>query len=246
MDNYYAIGCKIRDSEKRREFFAAVVEYYYEEKEPAIESEVVQIAFAGVKYSLDKAISGKHGGEKSPAGAGKAAGKRPVGKARRADGGKSRGGKAQADGEAARQAASEANATGNAEQPPKQNAKETPSKPPSKEEEEEKEVSIAGAIDEPPYPLACLAALNEAIGAAYGSLPPKAARHLALMEGRYAVDDVAAMVRYKRDEWRGTPFARNLTPNTLFGPEHFEQYMHQAKASEQEREASDAGFAEYA
>lgn len=94
---------------------------------------------------------------------------------------------------------------------------------------------------EPPYPLACLAALNEELGTAYGSLPPKAAQHLQSMEGRYPVEEVRAMVAYKRDEWRGTRFARNLTPNTLFGAEHFEQYMHQAKAG---REESDE-FAEY-
>ena len=92
-----------------------------------------------------------------------------------------------------------------------------------------------------PFPLACLVVLNDELGTAYGGLPPKVALHLNAMEGRYQVDDVRAMVAYKRDEWRGTRFARNLTPNTLLGPDHFEQYIHQSRqAKEDEHE-----FAEY-
>lgn len=100
--------------------------------------------------------------------------------------------------------------------------------------------------DKPPYPLACLAALNEELGTAYGQLPPKAALHLEAMEGRYQVDEVRAMVAYKRDEWRGTRFAKSLTPNTLFSAEHFEQYMHQAKDDARRKEAQDAEFGELA
>lgn len=106
--------------------------------------------------------------------------------------------------------------------------------------------NISQDKEEPPYPLACLAAFNEEMGTAYGSLPPKVALHLNAMEGRYQVDDVRAMVAYKRDEWRGTRFANCLTPNTLFGQDHFEQYMHQAKDEGKRREDFDAEFGELA
>ena len=45
------------------------------------------------------------------------------------------------------------------------------------------------------------------------------------------------MIAYKRDEWQGTKFSKRLTPNTLFSPDHFEQYMHEAKGEEKEAEA---------
>lgn len=47
-------------------------------------------------------------------------------------------------------------------------------------------------------------------------------------------------VALTRDEWRaedaarGTRFSRNLTPNTLFSPDHFEQYMGQFLAHGEE------------
>lgn len=92
--------------------------------------------------------------------------------------------------------------------------------------------------EKPPYPLACLAILNEELKTAYGMLPPKASTYLQSMQDRYSLDEVRAMVAYKRDEWKGTKFELNLTPNTLFSAEHFEQYIHQSKAERGNRNAA--------
>ena len=89
------------------------------------------------------------------------------------------------------------------------------------------------------FPLQCLAALNEVMGATYGTLPPKVDRFLERNRNRYTVEDVRAMVAYKRDEWQGTEFARNLTPQTLFSPDHFEQYVHQSKMPKPTRSAKE-------
>lgn len=86
----------------------------------------------------------------------------------------------------------------------------------------------------PPYALQCLAALNETLGTTYASLPSKAARTLTRFEEKYALADVRAMIAYKRDEWQDTQFARNLTPGTLFGPDHFETYIQQSMMSREE------------
>lgn len=86
-----------------------------------------------------------------------------------------------------------------------------------------------------PFGLLCLKALNEVLGTCYGTLPSKSALCLSRMEGKYEPDEVRRMVEFKRDEWTGTKFANNLTPNTLFGPDHFEQYMHQSRSSAAEK-----------
>ena len=85
-----------------------------------------------------------------------------------------------------------------------------------------------------PFGLLCLKALNEVLGTSYATLPSKSALCLSRMDGRYEPDEVRRMVEFKRDEWTGTRFASNLTPNTLFGPDHFEQYMHQSKTAAKE------------
>lgn len=102
------------------------------------------------------------------------------------------------------------------------------------------------------YPLECLEAFNRSMGSCYGQLPPKVAGFLALhadeFREKWPPGSVAEMVAFKRAEWEGDGrMRRNLTPNTLLGPEHFEQYMHQAKqAKEDEKEESDGGrFSEY-
>lgn len=79
------------------------------------------------------------------------------------------------------------------------------------------------------FAILCLGALNEELGRDYTHLPAPCARTLRQAQGRHTVEEVRAMVAYKRDEWRGTQFAKALTPNTLFSPDHFEQYMHQSQ-----------------
>lgn len=67
LDNYYTVGSKIRSTEARREYYAAVIEFYYTGEEPVFDSETAEIGFAGVLYSLKKARAGKLGGEASSA-----------------------------------------------------------------------------------------------------------------------------------------------------------------------------------
>ena len=113
------------------------------------------------------------------------------------------------------------------------------------EEEEEEStsnevLSVRSAFDEadesePTYPLQCLAIFNEVMGTAYGSMPAQCGRTLQRFGDKYSLDDVRAMVVFKRDEWQGTRFANCLTPNTLFSPDHFEQYMNQSRSSAVEK-----------
>lgn len=89
--------------------------------------------------------------------------------------------------------------------------------------------SIEEPMEESSFPIVCLGELNRVLGTTYCSLPPSAARTLARFEGVYTPEEVRAMVEYKRADWQDTCFKRNLTPNTLFSVEHFEQYMNQSK-----------------
>lgn len=89
--------------------------------------------------------------------------------------------------------------------------------------------------------LKCLAALNEELGTTYTMMPEKCRHTLERCQEGYTVEQVRQMIAYKRDNWQGTKYAKALTPNTLFGPDHFEQYMHEAKTEEKEAEA----YAEY-
>ncbi len=92
---------------------------------------------------------------------------------------------------------------------------------------------------ESPYGMLCLKALNEVRGTSYNTLPGKSARCLARMDGKYTVDEVKSMIQCKQAEWTGTQFARHLTPSTLFGPDHFEEYMNQSRSSAQEKSKYD-------
>ncbi|MEG2533951.1 MAG: conserved phage C-terminal domain-containing protein, partial [Gordonibacter sp.] len=114
------------------------------------------------------------------------------------------------------------------------NGKQNEILPSCVEGEGEKEVEVELSPSSPPFGLLCLNELNEVLGTCYGTLPSKAALCLSRMDGKYELSDVRRMIEYKRDEWTGTRFANNLTPNTLFGPDHFEQYMHQSKTSAKE------------
>ena len=78
------------------------------------------------------------------------------------------------------------------------------------------------------FPWECLAAFNDAVGATFSSMPAKCTRTLERFEPKYGLDAVKRMCAFKRDEWRGTNMERHLTPNTLFSPDHFEQYMQQS------------------
>lgn len=117
------------------------------------------------------------------------------------------------------------------------NGKQNADLPSRGEDEGEVWDEVEGEVSpmDAPFGLLCLKALNEVLGTSYGTLPSKSAMCLSRMEGKYKPDEVRRMIEFKRDEWTGTRFASNLTPNTLFGPDHFEQYMHQSRTSAAEK-----------
>lgn len=81
-----------------------------------------------------------------------------------------------------------------------------------------------------PYSLQALGVFNDFFGTSFTFLPRHVAEFLNTVdEEAYPIEDVKRMLRFKRDEWEGTKFAGNLTPQTLFSPDHFEQYMFQSR-----------------
>ena len=86
----------------------------------------------------------------------------------------------------------------------------------------------------PSFSLQCLKALNEEL---QGVAPVEFTRnpngeYIASLEGRFTVDDVREMVRFKRKEWEGTKFQQNLNPGTLFSPDKLEGYVIASKMKE--------------
>lgn len=84
------------------------------------------------------------------------------------------------------------------------------------------------------FSLQCLEALNEELR---GVAPVEFTRnpngeYIASLEGRFTVDDVREMVRFKRKEWEGTKFQQNLNPGTLFSPDKLEGYVIASKMKE--------------
>lgn len=88
--------------------------------------------------------------------------------------------------------------------------------------------------EKPSFSLQCLKALNEELR---GVAPVEFTRnpngeYIASLEGRFTVDDVREMVRFKRKEWEGTKFQQNLNPGTLFSPDKLEGYVIASKMKE--------------
>lgn len=96
---------------------------------------------------------------------------------------------------------------------------------------------MPGSLEDAPFWLQCLAAFTEVTGHTYTTMPEKCRHMLERSEGSYTVEQVKAMVAYKRDEWAGTKWKGCITPNFLFSPDHFEQCMHQSL--EDAKEAGD-------
>lgn len=91
-------------------------------------------------------------------------------------------------------------------------------------------------------PILCLKVFNEVFGTAFTHMPTKNAEFLSTLEG-VTEEDVRKMVLFKKSQWENTKYAVNMTPNTLFSPDHFEQYIHQAKTAKEE--VQDDELAEY-
>lgn len=93
---------------------------------------------------------------------------------------------------------------------------------------------MPGSLDDAPFWLQCLAAFNDLMGTTYTTMPEKCRHMLERSAATFTVGQVRSMIAFKREEWTGTKYRKGLTPNTLFSPDHFEQYMHQTQAEEKE------------
>lgn len=64
VDAFYEdMAVKIKDKKARDEFLLAIIYYYYEGVEPTFKSESAELGFAGIRFALDKARSGRKGGK---------------------------------------------------------------------------------------------------------------------------------------------------------------------------------------
>lgn len=203
LDGYYRTGSKIRDPMARREYYAAIIEYYYEGAEPRFEHEAAEVGFEGVFYSLD--LARKRSLARS-------------GKTKRAQSGNKPKRKAEQNGNKAAPGAEE-------------NGNKGPTK--EEEEEAATDVAIPPSPPCAGFADLCLMELNGVMGTAYTAMPEKCRHVLERAEGRFSPEEVGGMVAYKRREWLGTRFRSNLTPNFLFSPDHFEQCMAQSQMAEE-------------
>lgn len=206
LDGYFKTGDKMRSKRARQEFYAAIIEFYYKGVEPEFKTEAAEVGFAGIRYSLEESRNQSQRGSK------------PRPRARKSDS----------------RTLTESQPSTNREI-----AEAQPKDIPTLTKEEVKEDT-----EYPPYcpptepvgdfPLLCLAALNDELGTPFTRMPSECGRTLAAAEGRFSVDQVRAMVAFKRDDVAGTRWKGILTPNTLFSPDHFEQYMAQSMAERKE------------
>lgn len=209
--NYYESGMTIHSKAGQDEFFGALIRYLFSGVVPEKwKSGEAEVAFQSVRPSREKQWNGRRNRKKRSN-----------------------------------------EAESNAEAKPK----ETESKPPGTDEADGKETGsnaeetekklvsykankltsiVNPSIPPSEFPIRCLDALNRLLGATYSTMPTKCVHMLQRCADKYTLDDVEAMISYKRDEWRGTQYANGLTPNTLFSPDHFEQYIHQAKSQVKE------------
>lgn len=60
-----------------------------------------------------------------------------------------------------------------------------------------------------------------------GDLPIRHMDTLERFNGAYTIEDVRAMLEYKRDEWADSDMSKHFHPSTLYKPELFNKYMGQ-------------------
>ena len=65
LDSYIEAGSRIRNRQARHEFYGAIIDYFVSDggEVPPFKHEVAEVAFWGVKYSVDKARAGRFGGQ---------------------------------------------------------------------------------------------------------------------------------------------------------------------------------------
>ena len=65
LDGYIEAGRRIKSKAARHEFYGSIIDYYGSDsgEVPGFKHEVAEVAFWGVKYSIDKARAGRMGGQ---------------------------------------------------------------------------------------------------------------------------------------------------------------------------------------
>lgn len=92
---------------------------------------------------------------------------------------------------------------------------------------------------ETPFVWQCVNVFNNVLKRSISDVPPMIVECLNRRADRYSLDEIAGMIRMKRDEWAGTKMESNLKPTTLFSANHFDEYMDAYRHRNDEREFSD-------
>lgn len=214
-------ACQAMPEKQRAPFLYALAEYRFEKKEPKGSPPWLP-TFIALKQRIDLGDEASERGRKMA----------------QARWGKQ---KAQAQAEQAAQASGQHDAQAHAAANAQAHAQASETFGAEVEDEVEVEIPpysppMPSSVQDAPFWLQCLAALNDLLGTTYTTMPEKCHHMLTRCEGGYTVDQVRGMIAYKQADWQGTKYRKSLTPNTLFSPDHFEQYMHEAKGETEEAE----------
>lgn len=235
LDGYMAAGSHIRNRVARHEFYGSIIDYYIDGEIPAFKNEIAEVAFFGVKFSLDKARAGRIGGQANAKQTGKQNGSNPRSKT-----------------PSKRQANPEANGEANA----KQTANESRTK---EEEEEVKTEAKASAYQKDEAEAEAKAAINAAVadviahlnakcGTTYRANSETSRKYIgARLADGATVEDCNKAIDNCVAKWRDDPeMSRFIRPTTIFGKEKFESYVNmQFSKQEQEGGENDERYAAY-
>lgn len=208
-------ACQAMPEKQRAPFIYALAEYRFEKKEPKGSPPWLP-TFIALKQRIDLGDEASERGRKM---AQARWGKQKAQHDAKASGKRDAQAYAAADAQAYAQASNESDA----EVEDELGVGEPPYSPP-----------MPSSVQDAPFWIQCLAAFNDLLGTAYTTMPNKCRHMLERSAATFTVAQVRSMVEFKREEWTGTKYRKGLTPNTLFSPDHFEQYMHQAQAEREE------------
>lgn len=92
---------------------------------------------------------------------------------------------------------------------------------------------------ETPFVWECVKVFNDVLKRDISNVPPMIVDCLNSRADLYTLEEIAGMIKMKRDEWQGTKMESNLKPTTLFSANHFDEYMDAYRHRNDEREFSD-------
>ena len=90
-----------------------------------------------------------------------------------------------------------------------------------------------------PFVWECVKVFNDVLKRDISNVPPMIVDCLNSRADLYTLDEIAGMIKMKRDEWQGTKMESNLKPTTLFSANHFDEYMDAYRHRNDEHEFSD-------